>query len=174
MAELEPYTSRMTNEVKLQIKALPELSDARWPLAISGIVTAAMNAQQTDIRNRINEASRELQAAAMMWRLKGDPMFLAEALRKGDQLAALDPNGPTSFANQDQATREIAVALAKGADVLAGDLDPVRKATWMASVTARTNEMYANLAGDNGRLDQFPFDSHGNTEPGLPGADLRA
>ena len=163
MAALEPYTSRMTNEVKLQIKALPELSDALWPMSTSGIVTAATNTQQTDIRNRINEASRELQAAAVMWRLKGDPMFLAEALRKGDQLAALDPKGPTSFANQDQATREIAMALAKGADVLAGDLDPVRKAAWMASITARTNEIYANLAGDNGRLDQYPFDSHANT-----------
>ena len=164
MLELEPYTSRMTNEVKLQIKALPELSDALWPLSTSGVVTAAVNTQLTDIRNRINEASRELQAAAVMWRLKGDPMFLAEALRKGDQLAALDPQGPTSFANQDQATREIAMALAKGADVLAGDLDPVRKARWMAAVTARTNEMYFNLAGNNGRLDQFPFDSHGTTE----------
>jgi hypothetical protein len=100
----------------------------------------------------------------VMWRLKGEQMYLAEALRMGDQLAALDPKGPTSFVNQDQATREIAMALAKGADVLAGDLDPVRKAAWLAAITVRTNEMYANLAGDNGRLDQFPFDSHGNTE----------
>jgi hypothetical protein len=164
MLALEPYTSRMSNEVKLQIKALPELSDALWPMATSGTVTAATNTQQTDVRNRINEASRELQAAAVMWRLKGEQIYLTEALRKGDQLAALDPNGPTSFANQDQATREIAVALAKGADVLAGDLDPARRAAWMASVTARVNVMYANLAGDNGRLDQFPFDSHGTTE----------
>jgi hypothetical protein len=163
MRELEPYTSRMTNEIKLQIKALPELSDARWAIAIAAPLTAAMNAQQTDIRERVNEASRELQAAAVMWRLKGDPMFLAEALRKGDQLAALDPNGPTSYISQDQATREIAMALAKGADVLAGDLDARRKAVWMAAISARTNEMYGNLAGDNGRLDQFPFDSHANT-----------
>ena len=163
MLELEPYTSRMSNEVKLQIQALPVLSDARWTLAIGARMTAAMNDQQTDIRNRINEASRELQAAAVMWRLKGDPMFLTEALRKGDQLASLSPTGPTSFANQDQATREIAMALAKGADVLAGDLDPARKAAWLAAITARTNEIYANLAGDNGRLDQFPFDSHATT-----------
>jgi hypothetical protein len=164
MAELEPYTSRMTNEIKLQITALPQLSDARWQLAIAAPLTADMNAQQADIRNRVNEASRELQAAAVMWRLKADPMYLAEALRKGDQLAALNPAGPTSYANQDQATREIAIALAKGVDVLAGDLDRVRRAAWLASVTARANEMYANLAGDNGRLDQYPFDSHGNTD----------
>lgn len=164
MAELEPYTSRMTNEIKLQIGALPQLSDARWPLAITAPLTAAMNAQQADIRNRINEASRELQAATVMWRLKGDAMYLTEALRKGDQLAALNPAGPTSYANQDQATREIALALAKGADVLAGDLDAARRTAWIAAITARGNEMYANLAGDNGRLDQFPFDSHGTTD----------
>ncbi|HEU4374017.1 MAG TPA: DUF4962 domain-containing protein, partial [Telluria sp.] len=146
MTQLEPYTSRMTNEIKLQIGALPQLSDARWQVAIAAPLTAAMNAQQTDIRNRVNEASRELQAAAVMWRLKGDAMYLTEALRKGDQLAALSPTGPTSYANQDQATREIAIALAKGADLLAADLDPVRRAAWLASITARANEMYANLA----------------------------
>jgi len=46
---------------------------------------------------------------------------------------------------------------------LAGQLDSARKARWLNIVTVRTNEMYGNLAGDNGRLDQFPFDSHGNT-----------
>ena len=160
---LEPFTSRMTNEIKLQINALPLLSDARWPVIISAPLTAAMNVQQTDIRDRINEASRQLQAAAVMWRLKGDPMYLTEALRKGDAIASLDPAGPTSFANQDQATREIAMALAKGLDVLAGDIDAARRTAWLAAITTRANEMYANLAGDNGRLDQFPFDSHANT-----------
>lgn len=163
MTELEPFTSRMSNEVKLQITALPLLSDARWPLVIASPLTAAMNSQQADIRNRINEASRQLQAAAVMWRLKGDPLYLAEALRKGDQMASLSAQGPTSYANQDQATREIAMALSKGIDVLAGDLDAARKTAWLAAIGARTNEIYAYLAGDNDRLDQFPFDSHANT-----------
>jgi hypothetical protein len=115
------------------------------------------------VRERINEASRQLEAAAMMYRLKGESWLLAEALKRGDQLAALDPNGPTSYVNQDQATRQIALALVKASDILAGSLDATRKARWMAAVTARTNEIYRNLAGDNGRLDQFPFDSHANT-----------
>jgi hypothetical protein len=122
-----------------------------------------MSSQQTDIRQRINEASHQLQSAAVMWRLKGDPIYLAEALRMGDQLAALDPQGPTSFANQDQATREIALALAKGVDLLAADLDAKRKAAWLAMIAARTNVIYANLASNDGRLDQFPFDSHATT-----------
>jgi hypothetical protein len=163
MSVMEAYTSRMTNEIKLQIGALPVLSDARWPLVITSPLTAAMASQQVDIRNSINEASREVEAAAVMWRLKGDPMFLNEAFKKGDEMASLNPQGPTSYANQDQATRQISLSLMKAVDILAGDLDATRKARWLAAVATRTNEMYANLAGDNGRLDQYPFDSHGNT-----------
>jgi hypothetical protein len=162
-SDLEAYSSRMTNEVKLQITALPALSDARWPLPMAGAMTAAMASQQTDVRQRINEASRQLEAAAVMWRIKADPAILAEALRKGDQLAALDPKGPTSYVNQDQATRQIAFGLIKAIDILADDLDATRKARWLASVRTRTAEIFSNLAGDNGRLDQYPFDSHGNT-----------
>jgi hypothetical protein len=142
---------------------LPTLSDSRWPIVITTPLTAAMAQQQTDIRQRINEASRQLEAAAVMWRMKRDPMFLTEALRKGDELAALDTSGPTSYANQDQATRQISVSLIKAVDILAGDLDSTRKAKWLATVRVRTEEIYRNLAGDNGRLDQYPFDSHGNT-----------
>ena len=162
-AELDPYVSRMNNEIKLQINALPALNDARWPIVISAPLTAAMASQQTDIRQRINEASRQLEAAVVMWRMKRDQMFLTEALRRGDQLAALNPTGPTSYANQDQATRQIAVSLIKSVDILAGDLDAARRARWLETVRVRTEEIYGNLAGDNGRLDQYPFDSHGNT-----------
>jgi hypothetical protein len=161
--DLDPYVSRMTNEIKLQIGALPDLSDSRWPIVITSPLTASMVTQQTDIRQRINEASRQLEAAAMMWRLKRDPMFMTEALKRGDQLAALDPAGPTSYANQDQATRQIALSLIRAIDALAGDLDATRKSKWLGIVRTRTNEIYDNLAGDNGRLDQYPFDSHGNT-----------
>jgi hypothetical protein len=162
-AELDPYVSRMTNEIKLQIGAVPALADARWPIVIASPLTAAMATQQTDIRQRINEATRQLEASAVMWRLKGDQMFLQEALRRGDQIAALDPKGPTSYVNQDQATRQISVSLIKAIDILAGDLDAPRRARWLNMVKVRTEEIYGNLAGDNGRLDQFPFDSHGNT-----------
>jgi hypothetical protein len=161
--DLEPYLSRLTNEVKLQMGALPDLSDARWPIVISSPLTAAMNSQQVDVRNRIGEATRQLEAAAILWRAKGDSTFLNEALKRGDQLASLNPNGPTSYANQDQATRQIAMVLVKAVDLLAGDLDATRKAKWLSIVATRTNVIYADLSGDNGRLDQYPFDSHGNT-----------
>jgi hypothetical protein len=163
-ADLDSYSSRLISEVKLQMTALPTLSDSRWQIAIANPLTAAMASQQTDVRNRINESSRQLEAASLLWRLKKDNAYLTEALKRGDQLASLNPTGPTSYANQDQATRQIALSLVKAVDLLAGDLDATRKAKWLKVVATRTNEMYGNLAGDNGRLDQFPFDSHGNTD----------
>jgi Heparinase II/III-like protein/Domain of unknown function (DUF4962) len=162
-ADLEPYLSRITNEVKLQMGALPDLSDARWPIAIAAPLTAQMAAQQTDVRNKINEATRQMEAAALLWRVRQDPIYLNEAIKRGDQLASLTPTGPTSYANQDQATRQIALSLIKTIDLLPGDLDAARRNRWLDIVRVRTNEMYNNLAGDNGRLDQYPFDSHGNT-----------
>ena len=160
---LESYLSRLGNEVKAQITAVPSLSDSRWSIVISSPLTAAMANQQTDVRQRINEASRQMEAAATMWRLKGEQIYLTEALRRGDELAALNPSGPTSYYNQDQATRQIAWGLSKTMDLLGSSLDGTRKQRWLASIKTRTTEIYNNLAGDNGRLDQYPFDSHGNT-----------
>jgi hypothetical protein len=161
--ELEPYLSRLTNEVKLQTTAVPALSDARWPIAIASPLTAQMASQQTDVRNKINEATRQMEAAALLWRLRKEQVYLDEAIRRGDQLASLNPTGPTSYANQDQATRQIALSLIKTIDLLPGDLDAPRRNKWLDIVRIRTTEMFNNLAGDNGRLDQYPFDSHGNT-----------
>jgi hypothetical protein len=161
--DLDWYANRMSSELKLQMTALPDLSDARWPLVISAPLTAAMAAQLTDIRQRINEASRQLEESALYFRLTRDPMFKTEALKRGDQLAAMSPTGPTSYVNQDQATRQIALSLIKAVDLLATDLDATRKAKWLDIVRVRTTDIYNDLSGDNGRLDQYPFDSHGNT-----------
>jgi hypothetical protein len=163
LGDLDPYSSRLINEVKLQIGALPNLSDSRWPIPILTPLTSEMASQQTDVRNCVNEASRQLEAAAILWLLKRDATYLNDALKRGDQLASLNPNGPTSYANQDQATRQIALSLVKAVDLLGTSLDATRKAKWLNVVSVRTNQMYADLAGDNGRLDQYPFDSHGNT-----------
>ncbi|WP_081933668.1 heparinase II/III family protein [Massilia sp. 9096] len=164
--DLEPYLSRLANEVRLQTGTLPDLADARWPLPITSPLTAAMAAQQSEIAHRIDEASRQLEAAAILWRLKKDTAALQEAFKRGDQLAALDPQGPTSYAHQDQATRQIALALVKATDLLAADLGRQRKVQWLNVVRVRAGEMFANLTQDGGRLDQHPFDSHGATLQG--------
>jgi hypothetical protein len=161
-ADLDPYASRMANEVRLQIGAIPELSDARWPLPISSPLTAAAAAQQLDVMQRMDESGRQLEAAALMWRLKADPVFLNEALKRGDQLAGLNPAGPTSFANADQGARQIALSLTRAIDLLGTDLDGGRRIKWLDIVRTRTNEMYADLANRSWPLDQYPLDSHAN------------
>jgi hypothetical protein len=160
--DLDANVSQMSNEVKLQMGAMPDLADSNWPLVLTSPMTAAMAAQYLEINRRVGEASRQLEAASVMWRLMRDPMFLAEAKKRGDQMAALDPAGPTGFVQQDQASPLLAMALMKSIDVLAGDLDPARKARWLDIVRIRTNQLYGDLASNGGRLDQYPFDPHAN------------
>jgi hypothetical protein len=162
-SDLEPYASRLINEVIRQISGLAAPSETEWPLVISSPMTQAMVDQQNHVRNRINDLTRQLEAAAIVWRLNKDPSsaqtFLNEAIKRGDELAALNPNGGTSYNNQDQATRQIALALVKAADLLDGKLDTARKAKWLGSASVRANEMYNHLA----HLEQNPLDSHGTT-----------
>lgn len=144
------------------------LSDADWPL-LTTVSSPALDAQNTDIRNRINLIGHQAQAAALLYRLSGNKIYLTEALTRGDQLAALSPNGATSYVYQDQATREIALALAKTVDLLpsAQDLSAPRRAAWLNIVNIRTAAIFADLSGSNGRLDQYPYDSHGSTALGF-------
>lgn len=166
-AERGPLVSRLSYEVLTKAGTLPVLSDANWPLVYSGTMTAAYSTQLTNIRWAINDAGRQLEAAALLWRLTRDPRFFNEAVVRGNQLAALSPTGPTSFANQDQGARQIALTLIKAVDFLGSDLAAAVRAPWLASVAARTTDIYNDIAGNNGRLDQYPFDSHGATNLGM-------
>jgi len=138
------------------------LSDADWPL-LTTVASVAENAQNGDIRNRVDVVSHQAQAAALLYRLTGTVSYLNEALARGDQMAALSPVGPTSYVYQDQADREIALSLAKTIDLLpsATDLSAARRAAWLKVVNVRTDAIYQDLASSNGRLDQYPYDSHG-------------
>lgn len=165
--ERGPLVSRLSYEVLTKAGTLPVLSDANWPLVYSGTMTAAYSTQLTNIRWAINDAGRQLEAAALLWHLTRDPRFFNEAVIRGNQLAALSPTGPTSFANQDQGARQIALTLIKAVDFLGSDLAPAVRGPWLASIAARTADIYNNIAGNNGRLDQYPFDSHGATNLGM-------
>ena len=165
--ERGPLLTRLGNEVLTKATTLPVLSDANWPLVYTGVMTTAYYNQQVAIRWALMDASRQLEAAGLMWRLTKDLRYLNEAVKRGNQLAALSPTGPTSFVNQDQGTRAIALALIKAVDFLGSDLTASFRAPWLASVAARTTDIYNDIAGNNGRLDQYPFDSHGATNLGM-------
>ncbi|TFW21152.1 DUF4962 domain-containing protein [Massilia arenosa] len=166
-AERAKALATLKSEIDYKIPTMKAVRDADWPLVTAGVNTAAANSQNADVRTRINTSGRQLEGAALLYRLTLDRKYLNEAIARGDQLAALSPTGPTSYANQDQGTRVIALSLIKAADLLWSDLDSTRRAKWLATVATRTNAIYADLSGSNGRIDQYPFDSHGGTNLGF-------
>lgn len=164
--------ARLRYEVNINTTKLAVPRDVDWPERYSPDLTPAYRAQAAAIRWATNSVGRQLESAAVLWRLRGaadlnPDALLAEAILRGDQFAALDPDGPTSFVNQDQGTRQIALALIKAVDLLGPDLDPVRRAQWLAAVGRRTAVIYERISGANNRLDQMPFDSHGGTNYGV-------
>jgi hypothetical protein len=142
-------------------------TDSLWPLTAAGGSTAAFVAQQASIHDLINRTAEQLEAAVLVYKLSPNQTYLTEAIKRADELAALNPKGPTSFVNQDQGTRAIALTLAKTIDLLDGKIDATRRARWVEVVRVRGIDMYNDLAGNNGRLDQFPFDSHGANNLGF-------
>jgi hypothetical protein len=160
---------RLTEIVKTDT-AMKPVKDSDWTLVSNGTMTTALNAQNADIRARIYKTGHQVEAAALLYRLKvGDATaatYLSEAIKRGDELAALSPTGPTSYVNQDQGTRTITLSLSKALDILWANIDTTRRAQWQAVIAARAADMYADLAGANGRLDQYPFDPHGGNNLG--------
>ena len=133
---------------------LASVKDSDWTVPYSNPMTAAYVAQLGDIRNRINNTGHQLEAAALLYRLTNNVTYLNEAIKRGDDFAALAPDGVTSYINQDQATRVICLSLSKAVDYLWNNLDPTRRAAWTNIVAYRTGQMYADLSGSNGRMDQ--------------------
>ena len=165
-AERSKALQILRSEVDYKITYMKAVKDSDWPLVTSGTVTAATNAQSADIRQRINNTGRQLEASALLHKLTGEAKYLAEALRRGDELAALSPTGPTSYANQDQGTRVISLSLIKAYDLLTTKVDATRKTRWLSVVDVRTSDIFKSLSAAN-RLDQYPFDSHGGTNLGF-------
>lgn len=166
-AERSGALSKLSAEVTWAFTALPGVSDALWPLDTSSATLTAAGAQQVGaVRSAIFANGRQLEASALLYRLTGDQRFLTEALNRGDQLAALSPTGPTSYTQQDQGCRVIALSLIRAVDTLGSAVSGTRRTAWLNAVEVRTNEIYADLSGSNGRMDQYPFDSHGGSNLG--------
>ncbi len=120
----------------------------------------------TTIRQRTQSESRQIRAAALLWKITNDRFYRDEAVRRADALAALDFKGSTSHVNQDQGNRAIAFALAIAYDLLSPDLDAERTAKWLDSITRRTGAIHADLQAGGWRLEAAPLDSHGATNFG--------
>lgn len=166
-AAVTRLAAQVSSQMAGQAASLNAPTNEQWPLT-STTPTAARTAYITQITRSIGNTTNQALGAALLYRLTGEAKYLQEALTRGDQLAALDPDGMTSYVNHDVATRSIMLALAKVSDLLAPQLgkDAARKARWMAAISARVAPMYADLIRDNYRLDDEPYDSHATVAMG--------
>lgn len=162
-AEREASLVKLRAEVDWLIGRLAIPQDADWPLRLTSVQTAANAAQNAAVRQSIFGNGRQLSSAALLYRLTGEQKYLNEAILRADAFANLDPDGPTSYANQDQGTRVIALGLARTLDLLSVRVDEARRTRWLGIIDKRTTDIYTDLSGSNGRMDQYPFDSHGGT-----------
>lgn len=153
--------AKLTTEVNTRMISLAPVSNANFPPLSSTAGAAAISAQYVLVSNTMGSVIRQMEAAALMYRLTLDKKYLQEAIARGDQIASLDPEGATSFTAQDQVARMMSLVLAKGADLLWNELDTPRRKVWMDMAILRARPIYDNLAVGNGRLDQTPLDSHG-------------
>lgn len=160
-----PVLTSLQNTVKSQVALLTPVNDAMFP--VTSLTPSATRTQYiNDMNKAVSNNGLQLESAALLYRLTADPLYLNIALARGDELAALDPNGMSSYINNDQCTRTIMLTLAKAVDFLGTSLDATRKARWLASISARVAPMYADLSSGNFRLDDQPFDSHGTVAQG--------
>ena len=163
-AERENALKLMMNEVQYRNVKPPVDSD--WPFTSTSSGLAITPAQAADIRQRVFATARQVEQAALLYRLTLDKKYLVEAVTRGDQLAALSPTGPTSYKYQDQATRQICLSLLKGADMLYYDMDPAKRQFWWDRVKVRGEEIYQAMKNSPNSIDQYPYDSHGGTNLG--------
>ncbi|WP_229419188.1 DUF4962 domain-containing protein [Pseudoduganella dura] len=166
-AERGQYVVWLSNEVIRLAADLPQAKDSDWPLVTGTLQTAANVAQTSAIRSAIQKLSRQLEASSLLYAMTNEQRYLTEAIRRGDEMAAMSPTGPTSYVNQDQATRQIALMLAKSVDMLSTGLDAPRRARWLEIVRVRGQEIYTQLSKSKADMDQYPLDSHGGTNVGV-------
>lgn len=166
-----PALARLSSDVSDQIAgqqyALATPTDAKWPLT-STTPSATRALYITQISQLVGSTANQALGAALLYRITGESKYLQEALTRGDQLAALNPDGMTSYANHDLGSNTITMTLAKVADLLSSDVakDSARKARWMASINARFGALYTDLSSGDSRLDEQPYDSHGTEARG--------
>ncbi|GGY85043.1 DUF4962 domain-containing protein [Pseudoduganella plicata] len=161
-AKRGPALTKLTTDVLKQVTTYTIPADSQWPVT-SSTPSAARQAYLGTITNVIGQNVRQLESAALLYRLTKESRYFDEALRRGDALAALDPNGMTSYVNHDIVHRQIIISLVKAMDLIDGDLDATRRAKWQAVIKTRVTPMYNDLISNNFRLDELPYDSHGGT-----------
>ncbi len=95
-----------------------------------------------------------------------DASYTDEAKRRALNLAGWKPDGATSYANNDQAHREITLALALALDWIPS-LSPEDKKKLTDALTPRGEALMKAVSTGPRPLNQFPYSSHGETAVGV-------
>jgi len=99
--------------------------------------------------------------------ISGEAPYADEAKRRVLNLAGWKPDGSTGYASQDQADREITLALALALDWLPQSLSTDERKKVTDALVARGQALLRALSEWPRPLNQFPYSSHGQTAIGF-------
>lgn len=129
------------------------------PAALATPATAAELAKVQDdrlVRQTARSEREYIEVLSVIGRIDNNATMLAAARQRLLALAAWSPTGVSSEATNDQANREIYVALATGIDIFWSELSATERNTVTAALRSRLIQAGNALA----YLDREPYDSH--------------
>lgn len=110
----------------------------------------------SDLRKLAKKERKAIEYLGYTSYFKSDSSYATAGVARLVQLAAWPTRGATSEATQDEANREVYVALALGLDLYAGRLTPSQTATVVAALKDRLQQVIEKLPA----LDTSPYQSH--------------
>ncbi|NBD23892.1 DUF4962 domain-containing protein [Paenibacillus glycinis] len=162
------YEKKLASVTAALNEALP--SEPIFPYPPSHPRDADYESAQTALRQASDKAVDKMADAAFLYLVTGNADYAAEAKRRLISIAEWNPNGSTSYAQNDQVHRYIALRSAMAYDWIYDYplFAEGEKADVRAMIVARTETMYDELVTAH-PLRKTPFDSHGWTNFGYVG-----
>ena len=138
-----------------EFRALVEEVENKMPAPVQPEPTATSLESNTE--DTVAEQKRTL-AAAFAFSVTREKRFAADTQRRILAQARWNPLGPTAYATNDMANRNIAWTLALSYDWMHDELSETDRKLLLGAIRARTQPMYEDVMK---RLQGYPYDSHG-------------
>ncbi|TYP79329.1 DUF4962 domain-containing protein [Paenibacillus methanolicus] len=106
-------------------------------------------------------------AGSLMYLITGEPQYLEFTKTRLMNIIGWDPNGATSYQNDDRSFREIVLAAAVAYDWLnaTGNFTAAERQELLTAIHTRTQTLYGDILDDSS-LYKSPYNSHGGTAAG--------
>ncbi|HEY4079196.1 MAG TPA: DUF4962 domain-containing protein [Burkholderiaceae bacterium] len=160
--ELQPSYQGLVNRANEALtQPLPKLTEFAPQDIKSVAALAAINA----VTHKAQDERFYIEALAYVGRFNGGDRkddYTKAAVARLTALAQWDPIGISSEENQDQANREVYLALAEGLDLVGDQLTSVQKAAVVKAIKARVAQTVAKFGKTDTTvgMDSWPYDSH--------------